>query len=115
VTIPCSVLIARIVGRCAGVPSTVSRFVTMEVVKRRFSARRHRSLIAAAWIVAVIDVTVETLGAVEPRTRANENSAHKPVRAVVTVGGTIIRSVVKVTVRTDRRHPDANGNLSRRF
>ena len=48
----------------------------------------------------VIYVTSEVVMAVKPRASANEDTTRKPLRTVVTVRSTSIRSVVIVAIRT---------------
>jgi len=49
---------------------------------------------------------------VKPWTCANEDTAHKPFRAVVAVGSTVIRGVVIVPVGTSGFGPDVDAVLS---
>jgi hypothetical protein len=64
-------------------------------------------------IIAVIDVTIETTGAMEPGTRSNENTANEPVRPIIAIGRTAIRGIVEVSVGANRRRSNIYGNLSR--
>src|SRR5580658_5909940 len=54
--------------------------------------------IAVLWIEVVIHLSLESVGPMKPRTRANEDAAVKPFRPEVAVGGAIMRSVVIVTI-----------------
>ena len=58
--------------------------------------------IAAAITAAVVGAAIAP-AAVIPRARADEDTAHEPVRAVVTVGGTGIGRIAVVPIRADRR------------
>jgi hypothetical protein len=112
--IPGAVLFVRVVaGIGSDVASPIPSFVRVKVVERRLSALGHRSLVTAARIVAVIDVTGEAFGSMEPSARPDEYPAHEKVGSIVTVGSTVIRSIVKVSVRANRLHAHANGNLTR--
>jgi hypothetical protein len=62
-------------------------------------------------IVAVIYVTVEMLVAVEPGSRADEDSARIPVGAVVPIGSAVIRRIVEIAVRAYRSDTYIDGNL----
>lgn len=70
---------------------------------RRLAPSRHRTPVAVAIVERVIDVSVEAIGPVVPRTRADKYSAVEPLRSVVSVGSAIIRRSLVVAVRTNRR------------
>ena len=89
----------------------IARFVSLEVLERLRAAARHGSGITVMRVIAVVDVAVESVGAVEPGADSDEGSASKPVRAIVPVRGTIIGCVVEVPVRTGRSDPNADTNL----
>jgi hypothetical protein len=110
-----AVLFVRVVaGIRSDVASPIPSFVRVEVVERLLSALGHRSFVTVARIVAVIDVTGEASGSMEPWARPDEYPTHEKIRSIVAVGGTGIRSIVKVPVRANRLHSNANGNLTRR-
>lgn len=75
------------------------------------TATGKRPAIAEARIVMAIDVAVESLGAVEPRTRADEYAACKPLRPVVAKGSAAIRRVIEISIRTHRRRSDIHGDV----
>ena len=97
----------------ADMASAIPGFVGVEVVERRFAATRERSAVTVLRIKAIIDMAVKGMRAMEPRTRANEQSTRKPVWSIVPVRGTVIRRIVKVPVSTNRRRSDADRNLGR--
>jgi hypothetical protein len=110
-----AVLLARLVaGIRNDVASPVPSFIRVKVVERLLSALGHRSFVTVARIVAVIDVTGEASGTMEPWARPDEHPAHEKIGSIVAVGSTGIRRVVKVSVRANRLHSNANGNLTRR-
>ena len=76
-----------------------------------FAPARAITSVSKPRIEAAIHVCVETHWAVEPGSRADEDSTHKPLRPVITEGRAVIGGVVVVPVRTDRR----NGNRFRRY
>jgi hypothetical protein len=106
---------AAIVTGVAYVALPIPRFVRMEVVKRTFTASRQRAMIAVARIVTVIYVAVKTVTTVEPGTGSDEDAACEPIRPVIAIGSAVIRGVVEVTVRTDRRNADTDRYLRRSF
>ena len=61
------------------------------VFRWMFTARRKTSMVALAIVEMMIDVSVEVIRPVVPRSRADENTARKPLRAIVTIWGTTIR------------------------
>jgi hypothetical protein len=109
-----AVFAASIVARVPDVALSVMCFVRVEVTECLLVPFRHRSYITVVRIVAVIDVAVEAVRAMEPWACADEYSASEPIGTIVAVGSTGIWSVVKISVRTHRRHTDVNGDLSGR-
>src|ERR1700744_1238971 len=99
-------------GSVADVALAVASLVGLEVVEWGCAAWRHRAVIAVVRIVAVVDVAVETVRAVEPWAGTDEDATEEPVRAVVTVRSAVVRWIVEVAVRTDWRgtdiHPDCD-------
>jgi len=68
-----AVLPARVVaGISNNVASPIPSFVRVEVAERLLSALGHRSSVTVARIVAVIDVTGEASGSMEPGARPDE-------------------------------------------
>ena len=57
-------------------------------------------------IESVVHIAVEALGAMEPGTRADEDSARKPLWPVITERRTAIWRIVEITVRADRGYPN---------
>jgi hypothetical protein len=108
-----AVFMASIVTCVAYVALPIHRRVRVEVVERLLSALRHRPVVTVMRIVAIINVAVEAVMAMEPGTGSDKNSANEPIRAVIAIGSTVIRGIVKVPVRTHRRDSNVNGNLSR--
>src|SRR5580700_10899499 len=103
-----------VMGSSAYVALRIMRLVSLEVVELLASARRQRSMIPVMRIVAVVDVAIKAVGAVEPGAGSEEHPAHKPIRPIVAVGRAIIRSIVEVPVGAHRRHSNVDGNLGRR-
>ena len=95
----------------ADMASAISRFVGVEVIKRRFAAARERSVVTVLRVKAIINVAVKTTTTMEPRTRANENPARKPIWSIVPIWSTGVRRVIKVPVGTNGRSSDADRNL----
>ncbi len=58
----------------------------------------------------VIYMASEVVRAMKPRAGANEDAARKPFRAVVAVGGAVVRGIVIVTVRTSRCGSDVHAD-----
>ncbi len=69
------VFAATIMARVAYVTLPIARLVCVEVVERRLSAARQRSNVTVMRIIAVVDVAVEAVRAVEPRARADKYTA----------------------------------------
>ena len=107
------VFVAAIMPGGAYVAAAVARFVSMEVVERLFSAPGEWAMIAVMWVVAVIDVAIETVRAMEPGASSDEHPASKPIRPIVAIRSAVIGGIVKVPIRAYRRWSDVNGDLSR--
>jgi hypothetical protein len=57
-------------------------------------------------IEAVIHVTMETRGAVEPRAYTDKHAVNEPIRSIVSIRSTVIWRVIEISIRTDGRNPD---------
>lgn len=75
------------------------------------AAHGERTAIAEVRIEVMVDIAVETYRSVEPWSCAKEHAADKPLRAVVAKWGTLVRRIVEIAVRTDRRNSDADADL----
>jgi hypothetical protein len=100
-----------VMGSSAYVALRIMRLVSLEVVELLASARRQRSMIPVMRIIAIVDVAIKAVRAVEPGAGSEEHAAHKPIRPIVAVGRTVIRSIVEVAVGADWRHSNTDGNL----
>jgi hypothetical protein len=100
----------------AYVASAVARLIALEVIKTLRPARRHRANVTVMRIKAVVDMAVKAPRAVKPGASSKKQAADEPIRPIVTVRSTVIRSIVEVPVRTHRSRPDvyADGNLGSR-
>jgi hypothetical protein len=90
----------------------IPRLVCMEVVERLLPTCRHRSGISVTRIVAVVHMAIKTAMPVKPGAGADERPATEPIRPIVSVGCTVIRSVVIVTIGACGLHSDIDANLS---
>ena len=79
-------------GSVAYVALRIMRLVCLEVVEGLCPARGQRSMVTVTRIIAVVDVAIKAVGAVEPGTGSDEHPAHKPIRPIVAVGRAVIRS-----------------------
>ena len=91
----------------------IPRLVGVKVVELLLAAPRQRSGVTVMRIIAIVDVTIEAAVAAIPGAGSNENTAIKPIGPIVTIGRTVIRRIIKVTVRAPRRWPDIDRNLGR--
>lgn len=108
------VLIGGLVACIADMPLTVAGFVALEVAECLRAALRHRTMVAMSRIVPVIDVAIEAVRPMEPRTGPDEDPVRKPIRAVVAVRSTVIRRIVEVAVRAYGCYSNADHYLRRR-
>ena len=103
--------IAAVVGSVAHVALRIMGLISLEVVELLCPARGHRSMVTVARIIAIVDVAIKAVGAVEPGAGSDEHPTRKPIRPIVAVGRAIIRSIVEVAIGTYRRHSNVDGNL----
>ncbi len=90
-------------------------FVGLKVVERLGAMIGQRTVITMPRIVAVVYVTDEPTRAVKPGAGSDEDSADEPVGTVIAVRSAWVGGIVEITIRTHRRDPDVDGNLSRRY
>jgi hypothetical protein len=102
---------APIMARVAYVASPIPRLVSMEVVELLLAAPRQWSMVTVMRIKAVIDVAVKAVGTVKPRASTKKHTANKPIGPIVAERSTVIWGVVEVTIGTNRRRSNADGNL----
>src|SRR5258708_6338228 len=113
-----SVASAACVGGAAGVTHaaytavSITRLVSVKVVEGLLSTRGMWTHVAVMWIVAVINVAAEVVGAVEPRAGSDEHAVVEPPGPVVPIWGAVVWRVVVVTIRAIRRSPDTDGDRS---
>ena|SRR5580698_2116776 len=81
------------------------------VLRRSLAARRHGTVIPLAEIEMMIDVPVEMLWPVVPRTGADEDTTREPFRAVIAIRSAIVRRNLVIPVGANRRFSDADCNL----
>jgi hypothetical protein len=105
------------------VTASIAHFVSFEVLNL-VETLSWLGSVAAVWpwsgvavfrMETVIYVAVEALGTMKPGARAKEDATGKPLRAVVAVGGAVVRRDVIVAVRADRRDSDIDLYLSMCF
>jgi len=102
------VLVGWRMSGVADVALAIASFIALEVLKGLRAARRHRSTVAVVRIVAVVDVSVKTVGAVEPGAGADEDATSEPVGSIVAVGGAVVRGVVEVSIGANRSCADVD-------
>jgi hypothetical protein len=83
------------------------------MVERLLAPYRHWSVVAVARIVAVVDMAIKSVRAVEPGASPDEHPTSKPIWPIVTIGCTVIGSIVEITIGTNRWCPNVDGYLSR--
>jgi hypothetical protein len=103
----------RFMASVAYVPSSITRLVALEVVEALRPAPRQRSDVSVMGIIAVVNMAEKAVRAVKPGASAEEYSANKPIRPVITVRSTVVWGIVKVSVRANGSRADvyADGNL----
>jgi hypothetical protein len=79
-------LVGRFVARIPHMALSIARLISLEVGKRMIAAGGQRACIAVMRIEAVIHVTEEAMGTMEPWAGADEDAADEPVRPVIAIG-----------------------------
>src|SRR5271155_5497666 len=97
----------------ARVAVLIVRRVGMEAVERVFPAFWHRSIVAVVRIVALVDVAIKPLMPVVPGAGPDEYPSSEPIRTIVAIGCTVIRSIREVAVGAHWSHPDVDRHLCR--
>jgi len=105
---------ATLMRSLPNVPMPIASFIRLEVIELLSSTRRKRPMISIAWIVPVVHVPIEPMRPMEPRPSAKEYAADEPVGPIVPVRRTIVRSIVEVPIRANRRHAKINANRNLR-
>jgi hypothetical protein len=108
-----SVFPAAFVRSRAHVAFPIACFIGREMVEALRTPLRERAVVAVMRIETIVYVPIKAGMAVEPGTRADEDSACEPVGAVVPIGSAIIGRIVEVSVRAHRSDADVDGNLGR--
>jgi hypothetical protein len=109
----CAMFTGPVMTGVAYVALAIPGLVRVEVVERLISACGHRSDVTMTRIIAVVDVAIEAVRTVIPRTRSYEHAATEPIWPIVPVGRTTIGRIVVVSIRTNRCGSNTNGNLGR--
>lgn len=102
---------ARVMTGVAYMASPIARFVSVEMIELLFTAAGERPMVTVVRIVAVVDVAKKAAMPMKPGSGSDEQSAYKPVRPVVTIGRTVIGSVVEVPIRAHWRRSNTHSNL----
>jgi hypothetical protein len=111
--IPGAVFVAPVMSRITRVAMLIVRRIGMEAVERVFPAFGERSMVAVVRIVALVDMAIKPMMSVEPGAGPNEYPSSEPIRTIVAVGCTVIRSIRKVAVGAHWSHPNVDRHLCR--
>src|SRR5258707_15511148 len=106
-----SACVAAACVTAACVTAATTHLVSMEVIEGLVSTSRKWTTVAVMWIEAVINVAVEVVGPVEPRAGSDEDAAGEPLGSVVPVWSAVVRGVVEVAIRANRRCSYIDGDL----
>jgi hypothetical protein len=107
------VFAAPVMWRSTRVAVLIVRRVGTKTVERVLPAFWHRSMVAVARIVALVDMAIEPMRSVEPGAGPDEYPSSEPIRTIVAIGRTVIRSIRKVAVGANWSHPDVDRHLCR--
>lgn len=93
-----SVLPASVVIGVSHMAPPVTGLVGVESIERMFPTLGQRAVIAVMRVEAVVDVAVESVRTVKPRSGADKNAVEEPVRTIIAVRSAIIRRILEVPV-----------------
>lgn len=99
-----------IVTWVAFMAASIARFVPLKVIERPVATLRQRPSIPVMGVPPIVDMPIEAMRPTEPGACADEDSVLEPIRPVVAVGRTVVRSVIKVPIRTDRSWSDVDAD-----
>jgi hypothetical protein len=116
-------VVVPVIVAFAYMAAPIAHFISLEVGNPfrtprwigSLATRGHRATIATLRVVVVIYMTMEVAMSTKPRASANEDTAGKPFRSVVAIGGAGIGIVVVVTVGTFRSDADSDDDLGFNF
>jgi hypothetical protein len=97
--------------------SSVTPLIPMEMLDLAyatvgvFASFREVSTIVVV-VESIVDVSPETVSAAVPRTRADEESAVKPLRAVIPIRRAGVRSSIVIAIGAHGSRPDLDADLS---
>jgi hypothetical protein len=89
------------------------RRVALEAVERVFPAFWQGSMIAVVRIEALVDMAIKPMRPVEPGAGPDKYPSSEPIRAIVAIGRTVIRSIREIAVGAHWSHPDVDRHLCR--
>ena len=95
------------------VAASITHLVSVEVIEGLISALRMWTNVAVMWIEAVINMALEVVGAMEPRSGSDEDAAGEPFRPVVALWRAVVRGFVVITVGATWFCSDIDRDLSR--
>src|ERR1700722_6136103 len=87
----------------------------LPVLRWALPSRGHGPVVALAIVESMIDVSVEMIRPVIPRSSPYEYAAREPLRAIVTVRGAAIRGALLVSVGTNRPRSNSDAHLCSRL
>jgi hypothetical protein len=99
------------VTSAAYVAASTTHLVSVKVIESLVATGRMWANVTVMWIEAVINVAMEVVRAVEPRTGSDEHAAVEPLGPVVPVWGAVVWGGVVVAVRAVRRCSDIDRDL----
>ena len=97
----------------ARVAVLIVRRVGAKTVEGLLPAFWHRSMVAVARIVALVDVAIKPMRPVEPGAGPDEYPSSEPIRTIVAIGRTVIRSIRKIAIGAHWSHPNVDRHLRR--
>jgi hypothetical protein len=107
------VFAASVMWRSTRVAMLIVRRVCTKTAEGVLPAFWHRSMVAVARIVALVNMAIKSMRPVEPGAGPDEYPSSEPIRTIVAIGRTVIRSIRKVAVGAHWSHPNVDRHLRR--
>jgi hypothetical protein len=101
-------------SRSTHVAVRIVRRVCTKTAKGLLPAFWHRSMVAVVRVEALVDMPIKPMRPVEPGAGPDEYSSSEPIRTIIAIGRTVIRSVREVAVGAHWSDPNVDRHLRRR-
>jgi len=92
--------------------ASITLLVSAEMIEGLVSLLRKRTMVAMVWVEPIVNAAVKVTRAMKPRAGSDEQPAVEPIRAVRSIGCTVVRGDIVAAIWTNGRGSDVDGYLS---